>query len=692
MPLPPEIPKTKNSNSGSSEINRNPTIRSNTFNYNPIPAGPDLAFSSFVNKRKPNKKGSKMKLNVYQKTVITALATVTLLTGCSKEVIHDRAPGSGKQYLASADDELWKKEKTQYTDTSLVLSKTLTDEGHKAVEKELRETSLNSLNLPSTLNVNAYTVRSKGSYMTRNIVYIAPKLFLYRKSDKARVQIKQIGENVLIPLQAILVDGFSKQIPAADGIETVPLPESYQVNYDLLKQALVERGFGENVAFGPLDGCPKSFSLNVAGDSYDITPRSLKDSNQCELNRPFTLNLIVPKEKADFIVNEALYFNEADVQASFEVMVGFVETDSHIMMDRSKIFEKLSAALSVQKPPYIKGAVQAHLKSIVQNEMMNVFIKGDRNDVVNQLIEAAYNSFIVPFELIADTSNVSTECKETAACVNITYEKNTETRNLEVSYQQYSTSLTGQVISSFAKGQQILFPEVVFQSETADGKNDYVSNLVQNERDLMITVNQGAVIEINFEKARHQIDYVTGDVKVNVSGGNRCGSYDFFKRCEWHEYWIDVGRNYTGPKFTEAYTPAGNLLGLASDEILLKFKSAQDETYTECSLSKLNAIGNGNHYVIKLENTSTCAPFKDELGKKNQYSVMIVNRLKDPNPLLVINNGSAFSINDRYSKQDGNPSYDANELGGTKTLAVSQKEREIQLSMKVTVRKYDISE
>lgn len=597
-----------------------------------------------------------------------------------------------KKLIDIADDSYWQEQVSYQSNTTLVTSKILTPEGHQLANNQLRETTLTPLNLPSNLNVNAFTVRSRAGIKTQEAVYIAPKLYLYRKADKARVQVKQMGDNVLIPLHAILVDGFSKEVPSSNGIDTVSLPDSYLVNEEEVNKALSSRGFKEPIALGPLDGCPKRFTLTVAGESYDITPASLSGSNQCELNRPFTLNLIVPKSKADFIVNEALYYNEVDVQASFEVLVGYVEADTHIQLDRSKIYESLSASLAGKYPPYAKATVEANLKKIIQSETMNVFIKGDRNDIINQLFETAYNSFVDPFDLTTPNVQSEVDCNDTSACVSISYHKQSESRNLSVSYQQYSTTLTGQVISSFAKAQQILYPEVVLQTVTDDGSSiNYISNLEENERDLMITINKGTILEINLENMKKQVDNT--EVKVSVNGDMSCDSRNnFTKSCERHTYRTAVTRVYDGPSFSENYSPAGNMTLPLAEQLYLRFKSPTGKL-TECSLAMLNSNVNGNHIIVKLSNVnSRCNPFhKNDIENKNQYSVTFVNKLMDGEDLQVVNDGQKFSYTDHYSQQDSAPQYDSTPLGGSKPSVINSVKREILLQLKITARKYDIS-
>ncbi|MFN3454327.1 MAG: hypothetical protein ACK41T_05150 [Pseudobdellovibrio sp.] len=629
--------------------------------------------------------------------ILTYLLCAGFISGCSGKssqnkvnVIDNKV--TTKKLIDIDDGAYWQEQVNYQSSTTLVTSKILTPEGHQLASSQLRETTLTPLNLPSNLNVNAFTVRSRGGIKTQEAVYIAPKLYLYRKSDKARVQVKQIGENVLIPLHAILVDGFSKEVPSSNGIDTVSLPDSYLINEDEVNKALISRGFKEPIALGPLDGCPKRFTLTVAGESYDITPASLSGSNQCELNRPFTLNLVVPKSKADFIVNEALYYNEVDVQASFEILVGYVESDTHIQLDRSKIYESLSASLVGKYPPYAKATVEANLKKIIQSETMNVFIKGDRNDIINQLFEAAYNSFVQPFDLTIPNFQSEVDCNDTSACVSVSYNKQNESRNLSIGYQQYSTTLTGQVISSFAKAQQILYPEVVLQSVTDDGMSiNYISNLDENERDLMITINKGTILEFSLENMKKQIDNT--EVKVTVNGELSCDSRDSFtKSCNRHTYRTSVTRTYDGPRFSENFSPAGNLSIPLSEQLYLRFKSPSGKI-TECSLAMLNANVNGNHIVVKLNSVhSRCNPFnKNDIENKNQYSVTFINKLVDDEALQVVNNGEKFSYTDHYSQQDSAPAYDATPLGGSKPSTVNSIKREMLLQLKITARKYDIS-
>lgn len=623
--------------------------------------------------------------------ILGLLVAATLSTSCSKSgnstTLVDQTPGSGKQLIDGQD--YWETNVKQETAATSVVRKQLTEEGYQAVEQKMKETSLASLNLPSDLNVNAFTIKSKSSIKTKDAVYIAPKLYLYRKSDQAHVQARQIGDNVLIPLHAILVDGFSKQIPSADGIKKIDLPETYLINPDQIRAALVKRGFSESTSFGPLDGCAKKFILTVAGESYDITPKGISGSNQCELNRPFTLNLIVPKEKADFIINEALYFNEVDVQASFEVMVGYVEAETYIQLDRQKVYEKLMASLSANYPPYAKGKVEANLKSIVQSETLNVFIKGDRVDIVNQLFQAAYDSFVLPWDLKASNGE-NTDCpSEFAGCVNLSYEKNSESRNLEVSYQQYSTTLTGQVISSFAKAQQILHPEVVLQSQTANGTDDYVSNLTSQSRNLMITANHGSILEVHIESAIEQKDNVKVDVTVQHS--NFCHSHKKFpdKGCNGNTHYADVTRVYSGVQFSEPFSPSSNMQSPISQQLFLKFRDSTG-VETKCSFEQLNAIGDGSKFQIKLDNTDVCKAFTDK-SKDKQYTITFSNELQHPEPLTRLNNGTPFTYSQRFIGIDAVPAHDTSEYGGADAIVLNKVPREFKIKVKMLLRKYDIS-
>lgn len=625
------------------------------------------------------------------KFILGMLLAVALISSCSKNgsaiTEADKAPASGKQMLEGK--EYWEEKLKQETAATLVLTKKLTEEGHQVVEQKMRETTLTSLNLPSDLNVNAFTIKSKSSIKTKDAVYIAPKLYLYRKSDQAHVQARQIGDNVLIPLHAILVDGFSRQIPSADGIKKIDLPETYLVNPDQIRAALVKRNYSESTTFGPLDGCAKKFVLTVAGESYDITPKGIAGSNQCELNRPFTLNLIVPKEKADFIINEALYFNEVDVQASFEVMVGYVEAETYIQLDRNKVYEKLQASLSGKYPPYAKGTVEANLKSIIQSETLSVFIKGDRVDIVNQLFQAAYDSFVLPWELKASNGETPECPKEISGCVSISFEKNSESRNLEVSYQQYSTTLTGQVISSFAKAQQILHPEVVLQSQTDKGTDDYVSNLTSQSRNLMITANRGSILEVHIESAIVQKDNFK--VEVNVAHSNFCHSHKKFpdKGCNGNTHYADVTRVYGGIQFSQAFSPSGNMQSPISQELFLKFRDSTG-VETKCSFEQLNAIGDGSKFQIKLDNTDVCKAFSDT-SKDKQYTITFINELKHPEPLIRLNDGAPFTYSQRFTGIDHVPAHDVKEHGGDKPIVINKVPREFKLKLKMLLRKYDTS-
>lgn len=617
---------------------------------------------------------------------IMTLALLLQACGGKTNQTTDARESSGKQITEGADS--WTTETEVINGTTVVLSKVLTQEGRAKAEGSIKETSLESLNLPSNFNANAFTMRSKGNVRTKQAIYLAPKLYFYTKDQGAEVKPQKFGDKVVIPLHAILVDGLSSEVPKPNGIDKIALPEAYKINLDLIKAELIKRGYDADTSVGPLDGCAKSFTISVFGTTYDVTPEIVSGSQFCEMNRPFTLNLVVPSSKADLIINEALYMNEIDAAASFEVLAGYLEADTRIQLDRSKIYEKLEVSLQGQYPPYASANLQASLKSIIQAETMNIFIKGDRTDIVNQLVQAAYDSFVIPFELKANGSQTQTDCSDKFVCLDVSYEKNKESRTLEVSYQQYSTTLTGQQISTFAKPQQILFPEVGFKSSDNESES-YISNLEfnRNERPLLISVNSGTVLEIILNNTISQIDNTA--VIVSSTTSNRCGSYDFWKRCEWHENNLDVNRAYSGIGYTAPTAVAGNVIGKPEAEIFLKF-TRNDGVETMCSLSQLNANAVGTKYIVRIKNIEGCEIFKDAQSKEEQVSVRIINKLHDFRKLLQINDGRSFSRTDHYTNKDNPAVGDQSAMGGSVPLSIVEAEREIKLDLKVLVRKYDI--
>ncbi len=635
--------------------------------------------------------------NVISKTLVGLLSLALLqgfLTGCtgsnSTPAADEKTRSAG--HVKVLDESAWSTETESFGNSGLIKSKILTSEGHANAASIMKETTLESLNLPSSLNVNAFTVQSKGNVRTKQAIYFAPKLYFYQKADRAHVKVKQVGDNVLIPLHAILVDGLSEMIPSTDGISTVRLPSSYLVDIAAVKSTLAERNYDPDVSFGPLDGCAKSFKIAVAGVTYDVTPETLSSGNQCELNRPFTLNLVVPKAQADYIINEALYYHQLDASVTFEVLVGYVEADVKIQLDRSKVFEKLQASLSGKYPPYAQADLKLTIQKVIQSETFNLFIKGDRTDVINQLIQAAYDSFVVPFELKPGQESPADCAIDTSVCVNISYEKNSETRNLEIGYQQFSTTLAGQNVISLAKPQQILFPEVVFQSSN-DEKGTYIDNREnqQNERNLLITVNSKSIVEIEMLGTKSQVDDSDKSAAVSIAAAVECGSYDWTKRCEYHTYTTDVTRTYTGPKLTEIKSAAGNLIGNPGSELFLKFVKSNGET-VKCNFNQMSAAGMGDRYIIKIQNSPDCQIFNDENDKNEQVSMSFVNELRDSNPALVIGNGDAYNYTDRATKQDHEPDIDANPLGGSQPKTIQTAVRAILLEIKVSVRKYDLTQ
>lgn len=621
-------------------------------------------------------------------SVVMCLSILTLLQSCNKKteettVVAQPVISTGKQVVPD-NEKNWTIQSEQVGDV-LVTSKVLTAEGEQKAKLDVKETMLESLGLLSTVNVTAFTLRGKSNTRTKQAVFVAPKLYFYQKSDRANVAVRKVGKNVLIPLQAILVDGFSREILAPDGVTKVQLPDSYVVNEEKLRTELDKIGYTkETTQIGTLDGCAKAFTISDSGHDYDVTPNTVKGADFCEMNKPFTLFLVVPEAEADYIINKSLYLNELNATATFAVKVGYLEADTHIQLDRSKVYESLQASLQGQYPPYAKGDVSAKLKSIIQDETLNIFIKGDRNDVITQLVKTAMDSFVTPFDLKA-SPDAKPECKDSFVCVSISYEKNKEQRTLEVSYQQYSTTMTEKTIMSSSKPQQILFPEIVFTSENND-QGQFIDNREEfhNERNLGVTVSQGTQLELFFTGYRYEMDNT--NVEVHVSRTQECSD----GKCNWNRYFQNVRREYRGVSFSGTESYFGNVHGNPDSQIVLKFNRA-DGTSTECSLVQLQAHSdNKNAYIVPIENTSSCQIFLNPENKKEVVSVGLINRLSDKNKLKAAEGRSAFTKQDEKWLDNVVPNLNESPLGGPVPTAIVELERALQIQVKIMVRKYTI--
>lgn len=604
---------------------------------------------------------------------ILTIATIASLAACGpapkNESENNQTPASSGKMTTSSP---WQTTEVQISDAGRLITKTISPENEAWLRQEQRETTIESLPLNSSHNTAAYTIKSRIN--NGKFAYAAPKIYSYKRDDRARAALRKNADgSVTIPFHVALTDGMSRTIPGPDGITKISLPEAMYVDRAQLAATVKRLGY-EDIA--TLDGCPRKFIVSVSGVDYEATPAGFKSAEYCELNRPITVTITVPQKEADYIINQALHDSTVDIRALFEVKAGYLTGETIVAFNKRKIYEELKASLEASYPPYAQTTVQAHIKKIFEMEMMNVVVKGDRTNALNDLIKQAMTSFIRPFAPTPDLP-IPPQCYS-AVCINLALAESEESRDFSFRWMESTTTLTGQTILALGKLQPLQTPQIIIGDRPQDMQNN-AADLISNENNAsskreLVTVKSGDVMELSIptliaeegEMATYTSEWIAKkDVcaeRKSGFGGNICVKY---KTLNQYKYYFPI-------KTVRKDNPMGRIKSSVYQGLHLQFTDIRGAALT-CSLADLGAISQGDRFVIHFQDTARCPIFNGQ--PRATTMVTVVNKLKHE----VVYKDNVYFDNWHGSKPTD------------RDFALKSREGLLKIGLKVNLRSYDLN-
>ncbi|OFZ82804.1 MAG: hypothetical protein A2583_04080 [Bdellovibrionales bacterium RIFOXYD1_FULL_53_11] len=589
--------------------------------------------------------------------LIAWISTAALLvSGCANKNNEPAAAGQGgaQEQQGGAtepvspvhvgDPDQWPKSVRKSPDGAVTYTRAEMSMAEKEYWKRTvanRATQLGIIPVDPRHNTSLFRIKQKD---LAGVAFIAPFIYAYSATEGARLApFKREDGLVELNFSAVMVDGSRQRINGPDDRKPVFINGNNLIqDYELMKAKLGEQGYGQVAV---LHGCPRKVTLHLNGEEFDATPSYMVKSEYCFHNRPFPVMLRLPLEKARYLLDEGLYTSTAALSVNYEVQVPFVILNASIRLDRSQVYKQLQTGLGA-RIAWLQADARLRLREIIESMSMSVDIEGDRNQYVDSLIAQAMNVFFKPFQ---PSGSELPECRK-MICLQLSNEKNTEETHLEAKWNEVSTSLASQMVSSHT----ILQPTQDKAVSVGDVNNSAdclkpsgaacrkgVDNTYSKEIALGLTVLEGDLLEIKpgyVQIEKREFNIATKERKSQVF----CLRHECFDRGSTNRAvgcHVDPARNppnvqfrcvageergvdittYSSsePRFERVEDPFAMKTDFLKG-LRLKFSwvdnspNGTGETVSQsCALGVFHTGYDGQSIKVRIENRAGCIPFKN---------------------------------------------------------------------------------
>ena len=426
------------------------------------------------------------KLKKYYRDFITMLGALTL-GACSADLFPQKKVSSPTPLQAQMG---WIESQTVAKDKSVTFSKSeLTPAGKEAMLKQLKQTDLVQIPVDPKYNVTLFKIRNIKEY--EHTAFIAPRIYAYGATEKARISPENHANGtVTIPFHLAMISGTESQIQSTRSNDKISLPDSVLVRYT---EKLRENLFNRSEKFDTLSilpGCPKKIIIVVNGEEFEATSTDLANGDYCTPNTPFTASIRVSKDRAQYLLQDAIYNGQVETRASYETQVAFSVSKLHIEFQKQKIFEELLAEYD-GVAYWFTADIYAKITSIVKSQAMKVQIQGEYSSQLSAIVDQAMKDFFVPFR--ADPTNPDHDKCKNSACLTLNYNYSKDKQTFELNWEQSENTLTGQIYLTWAK----LYP--LMDNSVAIGGNPQrpsLPNINGMSIETGLTIINGDLLEI----------------------------------------------------------------------------------------------------------------------------------------------------------------------------------------------------
>ena len=548
----------------------------------------------------------------------------------------------------------WKVQTQSSADGALVVTqRTMPDDQQQAARNRYQLTELRSVPVDTRYNAQVFAITAETDLTKVHEFYVAPKLFAYGSTTTGRIAPEGNADGTTsISFPMILTDGTQDTIVSAAGGSSVVPPDSVRVQ-DLagLRADLANR-FGTGPTLAVLPGCPKKIIIKVNDTEYDATMEAMVGADYCQINRRFNATIRLSPDKAQYVLQQALYAGAVEVQAVYETRVAFISSQFSLSFNKKKMFSQLAAELQMNAGIVADIDARAKITDILKSESMQISMVGDANSDIQKIIQQAIDLFFVSYTPITPTEQQACD-GQAFLCLRLNYNKSDESDNFTASWTQTSSAQVGEnyVTWTILQPIQDKIIQVGALGSSYPLRNDgkaTETGLIAHAGDIIqFTPTRAAVIRKTLATT-HRESHPTCWMEGLVQLKNRAayvvepahyfdcqtewprGEHECQKNCYIEDRWYDVTDYDDGALFhTEIVDqPVGKIPELFSG-LVMRFNWVQggQNHQVDCPFNQLDQDGYGSRMKVTLNNQNGCPVPSDSSVDLN---VSLINQIDNP--------------------------------------------------------------
>lgn len=561
--------------------------------------------------------------------VMTGLILCGLISGCSEKSDDNKAGGANLAGVQNSKaEELKMVKQNLLSDGKLIgeLIKTeLSPEDIAAQKSTYEMVSVTDVPIGAEFNTQVFSIAGPNNFEK---AYLAPKVFVYGTLEGHATVIENNDGTVTVPFNIAMTSGLNELIPSVQGgsAASIKIPDNLKVrNIEKLKSVVAEK-VSSRAVLSPISGCPKKIYISAAGKTYDATPLLFKEGDICEIEKPFAVNVKIPKHEL-LNLYDAIDQGYADVHVRFDTRVPVTTAAVSVEFSRQRLYESIHAKLNAVYKAWAQAEVEMAIQKILTESQMNVFIVGEQTEQTKKIIDSIVAEFFQPFAKDPSVSE-SASCKA-VVCLSLKVIQNNETRSFKLSWKQTAPYLVDMKFISMAKLQSanetpytVGGQQIPFTNHSSAGPNT-----------LALTPSLGDLIFVKpldyvYENRRVAVENADIELETNRTKTRECDEWVFGSCKGWTDKWDyyytrSVAANTQFVKIETPVSQAPNLF----NGIVFNFKFNNYETIS-CPLTSMHGKGIQEGRIVKIANSEACPLFNENRTKI--ISVSISNRIVHP--------------------------------------------------------------
>ncbi len=498
------------------------------------------------------------------------------------------------------------------------MSLTRLDKGQENPEAaNVEQPSIEAIGNTSELNAQIYL---KKNSINKNY-FLLPRPYSYTTSQVGNITVKKNEDgSMTIPLHISMIDGLNETISSVDGLQTIKLPSSFLVN----KTKLQELTDNEKISrINTLTICPSKFIATMDGEDFQAVTNYKGKSQLCETNRPMTIYLTLPRQKAARLINLALHESSVLLQAAYSFGASIPDSHIDVKINTDVLEKTLLSRLKLTNSLSTKDLFQKESDALIRSELdsMKELTPDEKSELAELLLNHFYES-ITDNQLIPNSPEVQKSCPVKNNCVFVKTNLTKETKQLQLKYSHRKIVGDTMSLSSFAKLQPINTPIQLLQGAHA------ISTKETNGREIGITVRPGDVLEFSPEAIHFFTQDITNFKTWTGEMWKECLSLGWDRKCNDERIHYQKFYQFHAPYMTRLIDPVGKVSGFY-DNTFVKLAGNSNQKIRQCSFSDLRTTAVGNKFYVQMENTEKCTLFDSANDNRMLWAA---HQLKYPQP------------------------------------------------------------